>query len=148
MTSVIALDPGYATGAAEGEFDESTPLQLLDTMVIPYNEWAEAWLILSENRPDHLVVEEFNLADNDFKADLTGVKIEGTLELAFEEIHYRDRSTKSQVSDDLLKEIGWWQTGKDVGWTDGRDANDAIIHMLGYVAFELQHLPTLKEYFR
>lgn len=147
---LIALDPGYATGVAEGFLRDDEPLVLHDAGVIVYEDWPEGWLFLTEHRPDKLIVEKFTLRDNDFKADLTPVKIEGTIDLGFteDELIWRDPSTKEQVPDELLKEIGWWKTGADVDWEDGRDANDAIIHLLGYVAFDLKHKPTLKEYFK
>lgn len=149
MKSVLALDPGYATGIATGHFDDNTPLQLEDAIIVPYEMWPEVWLAMSEEHFDHVTSESFDLKDNDFKADLTPVKIEGTLDLLFgDQVVYRDRTLKSQVSDQLLKDIGWWKTGKDVMWEDGRDANDAIIHLLGYVAFNLKHRPTLREYFK
>lgn len=150
MTTIIAFDPGYATGIAEGFFSDIEPLQLVDADTIPYTLWTDAWVILSEEKHDHLVAEKFELsAGNEFTADLTGVKVEGTLELLYgEELKYRTRDSKSQVPDELLQRIGMWKTNDQVEWTDARDANDAIIHMLGYVAFDLQHKPTLREYFK
>lgn len=150
MTNILAFDPGAATGIAEGFFSDTEALQLVDCLLVPYPMWTDAWLTLSEYKHDHVVSEKFVLSGgNEFVADLTPVKVEGTLDLLYgDELHYRTRDLKSQVSDDLLREIGWWKTGEDVEWEDGRDVNDAINHMLGYVAFDLQHLPTLKRYFR
>jgi len=150
MADIIAFDPGYATGIASGIFDDDSPLELTGVVVIPYEDWWYAFKTLSSGRADHVVAEQFELnSGNEFTADLTGVKVEGTLDLLYgSDLVYRPRSSKVQVPDELLRKIGWWQTGKDVSWSDGRDANDAIIHMLGHVAFGLKHKPTLAAYFK
>lgn len=98
---------------------------------------------------DHVVSEVFtNRTNNDFAADLTGVRVEGILDLLFDGVVWRSRTKKEQVPDSILKENDMWVTGKQTGWTDGRDVNDAIIHVLGFVAFDLRHVPTLKKYFK
>jgi len=150
MKDIVSFDPGYAIGMAVGEFSDTEPLKLVDAMIVDYPSFAQlVGPILSGTQADYVVSEKFVLSSgNDFTADLTAVKVEGQLESVFPEIHWRQRSDKVQVSDDLLKRIGWWKTGEDVEWDDGRDANDAIIHMLGFVAFELNHIPTLRAYFR
>lgn len=149
-TKIISFDPGKATGIASGWFSPDEPLQLVDAIIAPYEDWVEqTWhLLYGEGLDDWTVVaERFDLrTNNDFAADLTGVRVEGGLELLHPNIQWRSRTSKAQVSDDTLRKIGWWKTGSDVEWEDGRDANDAIIHMLGHVAFTLQHRPTLEAY--
>lgn len=151
-TEIIAFDPGYATGFAVGEFSDTQPLQLIDTLILPWPEFREVFpMFFSQLDPATIVVsEQFELiSGNDFTADLSAVKVEGLLESVIgDRIIWRKPSDKVQVPDDVLKSIGWWKTGADVEWEDARDANDAIIHLLGYVAFELNHLPTLRAYFR
>ena len=149
-TYVEAYDPGKITGYALGAFDEETPLGLVDTGALTYE--AVKKLRYTESPVyNYCVVERFDLANNDFKADLTGVRVEGMLDMLnfpHGKIVWRSRTKKEQVSDEILKEHGLWQTGSDVDWEDGRDANDAIIHLLGFVAFDLRHVPTLKKYFK
>jgi hypothetical protein len=93
-----------------------------------------------------------------FIARLTGdtvpnveaLRVEGAIAngiLNTQSIVWQERTKKSTVPDALLKKYGFWQTGKMVNHKDGRDANDAIIHMLHYMAFNLKHMPTLKAYF-
>lgn len=148
---IYAFDPGFATGMAVGEFSETEPLTLVQAAIFPYEDVRNLNRVVNrlDEMPAFVVAEQFVLnPGNEFTADLHACKVEGMLEMCFPEVHYRLRSTKSQVSDDLLKEHGLWQTGADVDWEDGRDANDAIIHMLGFMAFDQEHLPTLRKYFR
>ena len=151
MTTVQAFDPGLITGWAKGEFSDTEPLTITDTKTLKY-EWFTDGTFTSGFRErytaDHTVVEQFILRDNEFKADLTGVRVEGILDWWYFPIIWRPPSKKAQVPDSILKEHQLWKTGTFVEWEDGRDVNDAIIHMLGYVAFDLRHVPTLRKYFR
>ena len=147
---IYAFDPGHATGMAIGEFSDDKPLQLIDASVFVYEDILNLPYALNHlDQPDYVVAELFELnIGNEFVANLEAKKVEGVLEVAFPVVAYRRRGEKNQISDDLLREIGWWKTGAEVNWEDGRDANDAINHMLGFVAFDLEHLPTLRAYFR
>lgn len=151
MTTVLAFDPGKITGWAQGTFTVSEPLNIQDAGTMTYDEFLEPDLRgRFGNIPvDTVVVEEFILRDNEFVADLTGVRVEGILEFIQRgKIVWRPPSKKAQVPDEVLREHGLWQTGGNVNWEDGRDANDAIIHLLGHVAFDLRHGPTLRKYFK
>jgi hypothetical protein len=148
MTTVLAFDPGLITGAAMGVFTNTEPLSLL---------WADTYTFeemiryrKTDPMPDIVVSEVFeSRSDQLFAADLSSVRVEGMLNSVHEgNIHWRSPSKKSQVPDQVLKDNGMWQTGSSVDWEDGRDGNDAIIHMLGYVAFDLRHPPTLRKYFK
>lgn len=148
--TIVAYDPGLITGIATGFFSDTEPLTLTGTGAIRYEDIRETYDLMAQYEYDHVVSELFVLrTNNPFAADLTGVRVEGILDAVYEgKVIWRDRTKKSQVSDDVLKAHGLWQTGRDVDWEDGRDANDAIIHMLGYVAFDLRHVPTLRRYFK
>lgn len=147
---IVAYDPGYATGVATGVFSDTEPLQLTDAYILTYESLMDVAPEMLDFDFDHVVVEKFTLrTNNEFAADLIGVRVEGILDLMYgDQIVWRERTKKEQVPDALLKEHELWQEGSDVDWEDGRDANDAIIHMLGYVAFDLGHRPTLGKYFR
>lgn len=148
---IVAYDPGLATGVAEGRFSETEPLTVLGATIIPYEVMVDSFDIMRGTPVDHVVSEVFtSTTSNPFAPDLTGVRVEGILEAAYgtDNIVWRNRTKKEQVPDSLLKEHNIWFTGLDVDWEDGRDANDAVIHMLGYVAFDLKHRPTLRKYFR
>lgn len=148
--SIVSFDPGLITGMASGKFSDTEPLTLGPVAAIPYEDLRANADMFREALVDHVVSEVFELrTDNEFAADLTGVRVEGMLDFAFEgNVVWRSRTKKSQVSDDLLRAHDLWKTGADVDWEDGRDVNDAIIHLLGYVAFDLRHRPTLEKYFR
>lgn len=150
MTTIVAFDPGKVTGIATGTFSKTEPLTVTGASIIDYDTFIEGWDYLSEKPYDHVVAEVFESRDGqDFAPNLLGVRVEGMLDLAFyRQVVWRSPSKKSQVPDRLLKDHGEWRTGTDVNWEDGRDANDAIIHLIGYVAFDLRHVPTLRKYFR
>lgn len=148
---VAAWDPGKITGLATGEFSREEALHDIQANTLTYSDMMVFGIVQVVPKYTN-VVEEFILRDNDFRANLLGVRLEGAIEYAAERsdrtIVYRPPSKKSQVPDQVLKDHGLWQTGNDVDWEDGRDANDAIIHLLGYVAFDLKHRPTLERYFK
>jgi hypothetical protein len=149
---IISFDPGAITGWAIGNYDDETPFTLDEAGVITFDALGEEldWGKWSSfHQFDVVVVERFVLSKgNPFTADLSGLWVEGLLKyFCNKEIVWRLRGTKSQVPDEVLKEHGLWQTGSMVGWTDGRDANDAIIHAIGHLAFTEQHVPTLRKYF-
>jgi len=152
--TILAFDPGKVTGIVEGVFSETEPLALVDAIAVTYEELLEGFEYLLEasqtGEYDHVVTEQFDLrTNNEYAANLDGVRVEGLLDLAFgDQLVRRPRSKKEQVSDATLKEHGLWKTGAEVDWEDGRDVNDAIIHMLGYVAFDLRHRPTITKYFK
>lgn len=148
--NIVAFDPGAVTGLAGGVFSETEPLTITAYELLTYEELRDGIDLFREYTFDHVVAEVFtNRTNNDFAADLTGVRVEGILDAGFDgKVVWRDRTKKSQVPDQILKDHGLWVKGSEVNWTDGRDVNDAIIHMIGYVAFDLRHRPTLEEYFR
>jgi hypothetical protein len=95
-----------------------------------------------------VVCENFKARGGSFAPDLEPVRIEGIVMDHFGNvITWHSPSDKSLVGDQFLKENDLWQTGRDVGHTDGRDANDAIMHAFVY-AMRTRHIPTLKAYWR
>lgn len=147
---IISFDPGYVTGIATGVFDDEEALTITGYAAVTYENMLAGWSNLLEAEYQHVVSEVFKArTDNEFVPDLTGVRVEGLIDLAYTPfVRWRERTKKNQVPDQLLKDHGLWLTGPQVNWEDGRDVNDAIIHMLGYVAFDLRHKPTLQKYFR
>lgn len=149
---VYAFDPGRITGFAEGVYGPDFPLEIGSISAVELDRFVPfvRSLVRLDRKPSFVISEGFKArTNNNFVADDTPKKVEGMLEALFPQtVIYRPRTKKAQVPDEILKEHGLWQTGKTVGWEDGRDANDAIIHLLGFVAFDQRHVPTLRKYFR
>lgn len=153
MKHIVSFDPGLATGVAFGSFSKTQPLEVYDVQVVPYQKFREGWGRWGEvQTADYIIGEVFTARPNNpFAPDLHGVRVEGMIDLMaypMRQVAWRSRTKKDQVADSILKKHGLWRTARDVEWTDGRDVNDAIIHMLGFVAFDLKHTPTLRKYFR
>jgi len=155
---LLSLDPGKQTGIAAGVYGDDHPYMLIDVWqvsegvtgfikwwhdtgkhVIRNYEWA--WL-----QPTQIVSEKFILRNNAFVADTEPLLIEGALQALWSlPVAWQQRSDKSLVGDNILRENGLWHTGKQVGWKDARDTNDAIIHAMAYLK-KNKHIPTLQKY--
>lgn len=150
---VWAFDPGEVTGVAQGVYSATNALEVGSVSAVPVEDLRAflTSLVQTKHVPEAIVVEFFKARTNNrFVANDTAKKVEGYIEAVFgrEKLVYRPRTKKEQVPDRVLKDHGLWQTGKQVDWTDGRDVNDAVIHLLGYVAFDKHHRPTLSKYFK
>lgn len=150
VKTLISVDPGKSTGIAVGTFSDTEPYKLYETHQVPNG--VEGFLYWLKTNPQFLlndivwVSERFVLrSSNKFVADLEPVRIEGAMEALGLKPVWQLRTDKMFVTDELLKEHDLWQTGKQFGWKDGRDANDAIIHALAYLR-KNKHMPTLLNY--
>lgn len=167
---VMAIDPGKATGVAFGRFALDMPMEIIFSGIITGGAYGFAeWLYnthdgktiiendCSYNFPENydeleyhmdVVCENFKYRGGSFTPDLEPLRIEGIVMDHFGNIiNWNSPSDKSLVGDQFLKDNDLWQTGRDVGHTDGRDANDAIMHAFVY-AMRARHLPTLEMYWR
>lgn len=167
---VMAVDPGRATGVAIGRYSVSMPVEVIYTGIIPggtlgFCEWLHdtqdgKYVVendCSYNFPDHwgdlewhldYVCETFKPRGGNFAPDSEPLRIEGVMMDHFgNNVIWHTPADKSLIGDDFLKEHQLWVTGKEVGHTDGRDANDAIIHLFVHMMRQ-RHLPTLEAYWR
>jgi hypothetical protein len=167
---VMAIDPGKATGIAIGRYSDMMPMEIVFTGIVSDGVRGVAlWLHhtrdgktimendCSYNYPEdyddldyHLdvVCENFNLRGGNFTPDLEPVRIEGVLIDHFGSIvTWQSPADKKMVGDDFLKSHGFWVTGADVDHEDGRDANDAMLHLFAH-AMRTRHMPTLRTYFK
>lgn len=161
MTYILSIDPGLITGLSIGHFSYKDGYTLQKTWTRGFQElsddlWNET--IPYDNKTIK-VIERFvpqSGANYTLKEDdLAGVEVIGMLKHALnlpEQINWRTRSQKSiagspEKSDQILKDHGLWQEGAMVDWHDGRDANDSILHALGYLK-DTNHMPTLRKYFK
>lgn len=144
MPYIIGYDPGFTTGVALGHYSENMPLKIIDSwnatfeqLSVSFHEYGAGFPLLTA------IVEKFKLSSgNRYTADLTGVQVEGLLRHYYSDIVWQDRSDKSVISDQVLKDNGYWVDKKMSNWVDGRDQNDAIIHMLVWL-MRNGHLPTI-----
>lgn len=159
MTYILSIDPGLITGLSFGYFTDEEGYTLEEA-------WTRDFQGLSDDLWNDLlprnavkVVERFvpqSGAEYTLKEDdLAGVEVIGMLRHALDyppQINWRTRGQKSiagspEKSDQILKDHGLWQTGTLADWHDGRDANDSILHALGYLK-DTNHIPTLRQYFK
>jgi hypothetical protein len=154
MPYILSLDPGKATGWAYGHYSNHHPYSLEGIGVIQggldgfVDWWSGAGV---EYQANVVVIEGFRLrGSNNFTAALDGVEIIGYLKgtgriLKIDQFYtWQWPTDKALVPDSTVKALGFWQTGKMVNHTDGRDANDAIIHGLAYL-IKQKHEPTVQK---
>lgn len=148
---LLSIDPGQATGVALGSYTSTTPYMLERAWIVHGGVDGFIDFMLEQSlfyKIDQVVCERFVARDNGWVADIEAKAIEGAVKALMygTPIAFQDRNAKVLVPDDVLKKHGLWQTGSMVGHTDGRDANDAIIHALGWLA-RRSHMPSLEFYF-
>lgn len=159
MTRILSIDPGMNTGISLGYFDATTPFQLLERWQVHgglqgFIRWWE------RERPkfDELLSEKFILGDDEFRADLTPVLIEGAIQTLYRgSILWQPRTDKAgligyppsaktkaqrqRVRFDFLERFGMFRAG-----IENDDSNDTIVHSLVSLK-RRRHMPTLRAYF-
>ena len=166
----LAIDPGQASGVAIGRMTQDEPMEVIYTATVPFGtqgfiDWLETTnngkhiteMDCMKNYPDmyneidyHLdvVCERFRLRGGVVNPDLEPLRIEGVLIDRFGSVvHWQEPSDKGLVGDDFLRNHDLWVTGKDVDHIDGRDANDALLHLFART-LKMKHYPTLDAYWR
>lgn len=147
---LLSFDPGKASGISLGYYDDHTPYTLKKAWIVPGGAdgfrtwWTEEYAPL-EVEPAVVVSEKFKTRVGVAFADTTPLDVEQTMLEFGLRPHWQPPSHKSLCSDTILKREGLWQTGKDVNWTDGRDANDSTIHALVFLKLQ-RHIPTIGKY--
>jgi hypothetical protein len=148
MTYLWSFDPGFATGAALGYYDDETPYKIHATWSIPdgldgFIDWLGSW---GPTRYDDVVVERFII-----DGTITGVwapQIEGALSLfAFQEgfnITWHLRSDKSMLTAGDEPTRNKWLKARFPDMKTQHE-RDAVTHSLVYLKRQ-RHLPTLKQY--
>jgi len=167
---IFSVDPGKATGVAFARITEKEAAEVIYAGIIPggvdgFIEWLEltddAYYVARTDckmyHPDefkrmdyqvNIVSEVFQSRMNNFVADLEAVRIEGVLIDRFgKQINWQRPLDKSLVGDEFLKKHELWITGSMVDHEDGRDANDALLHLFAYL-MRRKHQPTLAYYWR
>ena len=139
---IEAYDPGKTTGYAHFKIIQDGPLELVACGQIEGGIYGFLERSIPED-PDIVIAEQFILDGRTPNPDLEPLKIEGVLiadAFALEhELIFQRNNFKAHVTDDKLKEIGWYQKGQP-------HANDAIRHGLAWAKTQ-RHMPTLHSYF-
>ena len=167
---IFSVDPGKATGVAFARITEKEAAEVVYAGIIPggldgFIEWLEltddAYYVARTDcamyHPDeykrmdyqvNIVAEVFQSRMNRFVPDLEPVRIEGVLIDRFgKQVNWQKAQDKAMVGDEFLKNHGLWITGSMVDHEDGRDANDALLHLFAYL-MRRKHKPTLDYYWR
>ena len=166
---IIAFDPGKATGVAIGRRTDIYPLEVINIGIIPngvhgFIDWMDqtnGGLNITQHDclayfPDFyveadwdhtIIAEKFTLRNVKFTPDVEPARIEGVLMDRYTRIEWQQPSDKQLVGDAFLKRHGLWVTGKKVGHSDGRDANDALLHLFAH-SMKTGHVPTLECYWQ
>jgi len=166
----MAIDPGLATGIAIGRITETEPLDVIYTAIVPngtrgFIDWLEMtgngkYIVDADCKfqfPDSFMELEYHLdvicetfslrGGGNFSPNLEPMRIEGVVMDRFGSVvHWQNPSDKSMIGDPFLKRNDLWRTGKHMGHRDGRDANDALLHLFARM-MRMKHLPTLGAYF-
>ena len=166
----MSIDPGKATGIAIGRMTEELPLEVVYRAIIPdgtfgFIEWLhrtrDGKAIVEEDclknfRERYMeldwhldvVCENFRVLSTDFKPNVEPLRIEGVIMDHFgSAVNWQQPSDKKLVGDEFLKKNNLWLTGKEVNHADGRDANDAMLHLFAR-ALKSKHGPTLEKYWK
>ena len=165
---IFAIDPGKATGVAFGRITDLEAVEIIYAGIIPggvqgFIDWLDltddGYYIAREDCQKHypeeyakmnyqvnIVSEVFQSRMNRFVPDLEPVRIEGVIIDRFgKQVSWQNPLDKTLVGDDFLKKHDLWLTGNMVDHTDGRDANDALLHMFAYL-MKRRHTPSLAYY--
>lgn len=144
MYDVLALDAGLSTGWVRARVHDDGAVEILELHQEKAEDWRNHVLRLRQALidADVLVYERFDLRPgNKFLADLTTVKINSAVEYLLvadpllqhvEPVQQTPAQAKGLVSNAVLKQIGWWPTGKTVGAPDADDVRDALRHLVHY----------------
>lgn len=145
MPYVTGIDPGLTTGIAWGWYEDDRPLSIDAASNFSVDEAIDV-IRAGRHTWGRVVFERFVLSGaNKFTADLSAKVVEGAVRAIFDEklIVWQLRADKALISDKWQKDNGYWMTGKRANWTDGRDVNDAIKHILVWL-LRNNHRPTIE----
>ena len=135
---IFAYDPGVCTGWVLVEDEEVSEFgQFVSEGHVEASRDLED--LIERLKPDVIVAEEFSLRPgNKFVADLTPVQINAIMDVNHRIVYQTPAQAKSLVTNDGLKNLGFWPTGKTVGYKDANDVRDAARHAFYYIIVTLR----------
>ena len=150
---LLSIDPGLATGISLWRVPSNEPLERVDYWLVKdglrgFMSWVYDHFL---DGFSFVVLEEFIQDGRTPRVDTNALEIQGYLKGTSQflwpenqKLYLHRNSRKTTVGDKLLKQHGFWLTGRDVAWTDGRDVNDSQLHALAWA--KDNHAPS-REYF-
>lgn len=161
MTYLLSIDPGMSTGIVLGRYDREKPYERIDRWQVEggltgfiefYDDFGSDYL-----HGGVVVVEKFVplRSNRTFRVDeLEPIRIEGAIQMVgISPVWQRAASMvlaggdtpaqRKRASDDVLRRMGLWSTGSQVGRKDANDVNSAQKHAIAYLK-SIKHLPTLE----
>lgn len=169
MTSILWFDPGVSTGIQYGVFTENDPYEMRKIWQITNGVTGlRKWLHGGENtlflHSDYVGAEKWiprpmeggsHTLESTLPLVLEGVLIEA--EVIPEDGYWQPATAQTlatggmatpaarrKQTDNLLREKGYWLTGKDVGAPDANDVNSTTRHILHFLCRTLKHKPTIE----
>lgn len=161
MPNILGIDPGMSTGIVFGQYTDTTPFQRtafwqVEGGLTGLSQWWGFLRWYPSVTTVEYVVEKFVPLPmaRSFKLDeLEPIRIEGWLAGRAAGIVWQRSSAmvlaggdttaqRKKNSDEVLRKMGLWTTGKEVGLKDANDVNSAQKHIVGYLK-SIQHAPTL-----
>lgn len=159
MYDLIVIDAGVSTGLVHARKHVNGAIEILALHQRKHEDWRrhvdDIRMFLNNAKMGYIVYESFNLRPhNKFLPDLTTVKVNSSVEyLLFDRFAYDRFKLVSQTpaqgkglaSDEVLKNLGWWPTGKTVGAPDANDVRDALRHLVFFEAKTKRNLWVTRE---
>ncbi len=164
MTYLLSIDPGMSTGIVSGWYSDTDPyvreeFWQVEGGLAGFRQWWWGWPNYYTGDP-LLVCEKFTPLPSmtrSFKLnELEPIRIEGALEVLWDRTPIVWQRPAAMVlaggdttarrkknSDDVLRRMGLWTTGKQVGCKDANDVNSAQKHAVAYLR-SIGHAPTLQ----
>ena len=138
---IMAVDAGVSTGVAIGRVVNNLDIEILEVKQFIRDDFVSTVStlmgIVISHGVDTVVVERFDLRPgNKFTADLTTVQVNAALQYALPPtikwVEQTPAQAKTLVTDEALKRLGWYVTGKQFNYKDANDARDALRHLARY----------------
>lgn len=142
---VLAVDPGMETGLVYAELGDDS-LTILDRLQVTggLEGFVEHMERVGYQSP--VVCEKFRVTPRVFRAaEVEALRIEGAVLALWTDVvfQYNDamliggrqgtRAGNKRAADDVLRKMGLWTTGSQIGRPDANDVNAAMKHLVHYL---------------
>jgi len=156
-TQLLAIDPGMSTGVVWGVYSDTEPFKLEGrTQVEGGRDATRDFLEGQFSTYTRVVCEKFRALPRVYKAvELEPLPIEGVVTTLFVDVVWQypgamtiggahgTPAKNKRAADDVLRRMGLWTTGSQIGFKDANDVNSAMKHVVAYLK-GISHRPTLE----